>query len=133
MTELLKNFTFQDGTMAVCFVCLVFLLWFRLYWNRNKGQFIENIEQLDDLKIYRLRTSNWFYKGMPPTINQSAFHAPQILIKPCMLLKVVSYQGDYIVFGVKANECKKKEHKLNGKTVYYKKELFDNLDKIEIG
>lgn len=133
MTELIKNFTFQDGTIAVCAVCLIFLLWFRLYWNRNKGQFIENIEQLEGLAIYRLRTSNWFYKGMPPTINKSAFHEPQVLIKDCMLLKLKGYQDDYVVFEVKTNECKKKEHKLNGATVYYKKELFDNLDKIEIG
>ena len=133
MIELLKQFDFQDGVAAVCFLSLVFLLWFRLYWNRNKGEFVENVEQLkESVTIYRLSRSNWFYKGTPPTINESAFHEPQVLIKPCMLLKYKTVIDEYIVFEVKANECKRSEHKLNGETVYYKKELFDNLDKKEL-
>lgn len=133
MIELLKQFDFSDGVIVVCFLSLVFFVWFRLYWNRNNGAFVELKEQKESVTIYRLSRSNWFYKGTPPTFNESAFHQPQILIKPCMLLKYKTAIGEYIVFEVKSNECQKsKNYKLNGATVYYKKELFDNLDKMEL-
>ena len=49
-----------------------------------------------------------------------------------MVLKQISLQGEYIVFEVKANECKDSEQRLNGCMVYYKKDLFKKLGKEEI-
>jgi hypothetical protein len=105
------------------------LLVFAIYLNYYKGSFVEYV-QLEP-KTYRLSTLIYFYKGLPPTINESAFHSPQIPIQPCMILKQISLQGEYIVFEVKANECKGAEQRLNGCMVYYKKDLFNRLPKHE--
>lgn len=128
---MIDNFDFQDGVILVCVVFFCFLLLFQAYLNITTTKFVENIEELNEPKIYRLKALTWFYKGKPPTINQSAFHSPQIPVEPCMLLKTLGYIDGYIIFEVKANECKGK--KLNGQKVYYKKELFSHLEKIEIG
>lgn len=96
----------------------------------NKCKF-EEYKKLE-AKSYRLQALTWFYKGLPPTINESAFHKPQIPIQPCMVLNQISLQGEYIVFEVKANECKKEEQRLNGTYVYYKKDLFNGLKKEEL-
>ena len=109
---------------------LLFLLAFAIYWNNCKGSFVE-FTTLEP-KTYRLSTLIYFYKGLPPTINESAFHSPQIPVRPCMVLKQISLQGEYIVFEVKANECKKEMQRLNGTYVYYKKDLFNELPKNEI-
>lgn len=106
---------------------LMFLLGFWINYNYYKGSFVE-YKDLEP-KTYRLSTLIYFYKGLPPTINESAFHSPQIPIQPCMILKQISLQGEYIVFEVKANECKDSEQRLNGCMVYYKKDLFNKLQK----
>lgn len=109
---------------------LLFLLVFAIYWNNYKGSFVE-FTTLEP-KTYRLSTLIYFYKGLPPTINESAFHSAQIPVQPCMVLKQISLQGEYIVFEVKANDCKKEQQRLNGAYVYYKKDLFNELPKNEI-
>ena len=108
---------------------VLFLLLFRLYWNSIQGEFIQPITEP---KSYRLKAYVYFYKGMPPTSNESAFHSPQIPVSTCMVLKEKSHQGKYIVFEIKANECKGGEQKLNGCEVYYETELFNKLAKIEL-
>lgn len=131
MIELIKQMDVQDATICVCMLCVIFIIGFRIILGKSCGEFVENIEELNEPKIYRLKALTWFHKGEPPTINQSAFHSPQIPVEPCMLLKTLGYIDGYIIFEVKANECKGK--KLNGQKVYYKKELFSHLEKIEIG
>ena len=119
-----------ESIITILAGALMFLLGFWINYNYYKGSFVE-YKDLEP-KTYRLSTLIYFYKGLPPTINESAFHSPQIPIQPCMILKQISLQGEYIVFEVKANECKGAEQRLNGCTVYYKKDLFNRLPKHEI-
>ena len=122
----------REGMIIILIVGLIFVLLpcFSVYLDYLKGSFVE-YKALEP-KVYRLSTLIYFYKGLPPTINESAFHSPQIPIEPCMVLKQIRIQREYIVFEVKANECKGTEQKMNGRTVYYKKDLFDKLGKEEI-
>ena len=93
----------------------------------NKCKFID--ESKHEGQSYRLKASIPFYLGLPPSINESGIHQPSTIIEPCMVLKFKSLQGDYIVFEVKANECKAIVQGLNGCEVYYKRVLFDKLAK----
>jgi len=119
----------KEAIMIIAAGAVLFLLVFCLYWNAIKGEFIQ---ALTEPKSYRLKACVYFYKGIPPTINESAFHSPQIPVSTCMVLKEKSIQGKYIVFEIKANECKGSEQKLNGCEVYYETELFKKLAKIEL-
>jgi hypothetical protein len=84
-------------------------------------------------KSYRLKRNTWFYEGTPPTINESQIHTPSILITGCMVLVLESETKDYLGFWICCNECKAySEDRRHGKSVYYKKELFDNLGKTEL-
>jgi len=83
-------------------------------------------------KSYRLKRNTWFYEGTPPTIDESQIHAPNILITGCMVLVLESKTKDYLGFWIYCNECRTySEDRRNGKSVYYKRNLFNNLGKDE--
>ena len=81
-------------------------------------------------KTYRLALITYLHIGTPPTVNESAFHEPSTPIYPYMLLTQKYEIDDYIVLEVSHNG--KKGESLNGKLVYYDRDLFFNLKKKEI-
>lgn len=79
-----------------------------------------------------MKTKSRFYEGVPDLLNKSHFHPPRNIIDPCVILVELYETDGFIFFEAKTNECKDSDNKLNGCTVYYDKDLFNNLDKIEI-
>jgi hypothetical protein len=99
-----------------------------LYWNRNKGEFIE----LTYMPKFRLKHAARFYSNKP-TINETQVHAPDVLVTRCMDLLLTQVIGDYYEFEIFCYHCMTEgEERRHEQKVYYKKELFDNLDKFEI-
>ena len=88
---------------------------------------VESIEP----KSYRLKAYISFYKGLPPTINESAIHLPSEFITPFMVLVLKLETERYYGFEIACNEESGGAGR-NGELVYYDKDLFDNLKKDEL-
>ena len=82
-------------------------------------------------KSYRLKAYISFYKGLPPTINESAIHLPSEFITPDVVLVLKQETKEYYGFEVVCNEESGESGK-KAKRVYYDKDLFDNLKKDEL-
>ena len=78
-------------------------------------------------KTYRLEFTAYLHIGVPPTINESAFHEPSTPIYPYMLLTQQYLIDGYIVLQISTNGNKKDS--MNGQLVYYDKDLFSTLRK----
>jgi hypothetical protein len=89
------------------------------------------VESVIKPKRYRLKAYISFYKGLPPTINESAMHLPSEFITPFMVLVLKFETESYYGFEVVCNEESGGAGR-NGERVYYDKDLFNNLRKTEL-
>lgn len=89
------------------------------------------VKSVPEPKSYRLNAYVSFYKGLPPTINESAIHLPSEFIAPFMVLVLKQETERYYVFRIVCNEESEGAGR-NGERVYYEKELFKNLAKDEL-
>ena len=89
------------------------------------------VESVVEPKRYRLKAYISFYKGLPPTINESAMHLPSEFITPDVVLILKFETEKYYGFEVVCNEESGGAGR-NGERVYYDKDLFNNLRKTEL-
>ena len=109
-------------------IIAIIALFCYLYAHREK----DTPSEYEGLK-YRLKAPVNFHIGLPPTVNQSGIHEPNILIEPCFVLVFLFESRGYLVFKIKANTCAmEKNQAKNGTVVYYEKQFFDELGKYEI-
>ena len=83
---------------------------------------------------YILTRRHPFRDGKMPTNNQSGIEVESVIVSDYCILTVTDETCKLIEFEVKTNNPAKESHNFakNGQLVWYKKDLFDRLDKKEI-